>query len=246
MNTPAIRNQYGEMNTGMPKGRAIFTPGPCSRDCSRDSPSGALPATRRCYVLERVRACRVVRVCCFPGGDMPSVSGRGLFVFEDTPGMDGQLSEGSPTLPGMGDKSATVTAEPPDPRGTAELGAAASGAGDGAPPEPRDRPSGPSLSPSRAGDFLTCPLLYRFRVIDRLPEPPSPAAVRGTLVHSVLERLFDAAAADRTPDAARALMEPEWSRMLAAEPELAALFDDDGERALWLAEVSRMLDRYFT
>ena len=51
------------------------------------------------------------------------------------------------------------------------------------------RPS--ALSPSRAGDFLTCPLLYRFRVIDRLPEPPSPAAARGTLVHAVLEQLFD-------------------------------------------------------
>ena len=38
---------------------------------------------------------------------------------------------------------------------------------------------------------MTCPLLYRFRVIDRLPEPPSPAAARGTLVHAVLERLFD-------------------------------------------------------
>src|SRR5262245_19065780 len=30
-----------------------------------------------------------------------------------------------------------------------------------------------SLSPSRAGDFMTWPLLYRFRVIDCLPEPPS-------------------------------------------------------------------------
>lgn len=49
-----------------------------------------------------------------------------------------------------------------------------------------------SLSPSRAGDFMQCPLLYRFRVIDRLPEKPSPAATKGTLVHAVLERLFDA------------------------------------------------------
>lgn len=49
-----------------------------------------------------------------------------------------------------------------------------------------------SLSPSRASDFMQCPLLYRFRVIDRLPEKPSEAATRGTLVHSVLERLFDA------------------------------------------------------
>ena len=36
-----------------------------------------------------------------------------------------------------------------------------------------------------------CPLLYRFRVIDRLPAPPSHAAARGTLVHAVLERLFE-------------------------------------------------------
>ena len=48
-----------------------------------------------------------------------------------------------------------------------------------------------SLSPSRAADFLTCPLLYRFRVVDRLPEAPSQAMARGTLVHAVLERLFD-------------------------------------------------------
>src|SRR5438552_8816756 len=94
-NTPAIRNQYGEMYTGMPKGRAILTPGPGSRF----PPPGALPATRRCYVLERVRACHVVRVR--------------LVRFEDTPGMDGQVSEPSPTLPGMGDDSATVTAEAP-------------------------------------------------------------------------------------------------------------------------------------
>ena len=43
-----------------------------------------------------------------------------------------------------------------------------------------------SLSPSRASDFMTCPLLYRFRTIDRLPEKPTPDQVRGTLVHAVL------------------------------------------------------------
>jgi putative RecB family exonuclease len=60
-----------------------------------------------------------------------------------------------------------------------------------------------SLSPSRASDFMQCPLLYRFRVIDRLPEKPSEAATRGTLVHAVLERLFDAPAAERTAPRAR-------------------------------------------
>ncbi len=113
-------------------------------------------------------------------------------------------------------------------------------------PGEQDEPARPSLSPSRAGDFLTCPLLYRFRVIDRLPEPPSPAAARGTLVHAVLERLFDQPARDRTRQAAEALLEPEWSRLLAAEPELAGLFDDDATRAAWLAEAVTMLDRYFT
>ena len=56
-----------------------------------------------------------------------------------------------------------------------------------------------SLSPSRAADFKTCPLLYRFRSIDRLPERPSVEQARGTLVHAVLERLFDLPAARRTP-----------------------------------------------
>src|SRR6516162_2740231 len=62
-----------------------------------------------------------------------------------------------------------------------------------------DPPS--TLSPSRAADFMTCPLLYRFRVIDKIPEPPTSATARGTLVHTVLERLFDAPAAGRTPQA---------------------------------------------
>jgi putative RecB family exonuclease len=112
-------------------------------------------------------------------------------------------------------------------------------------------PAGPdavrprSLSPSRAGDFLTCPLLYRFRVVDRLPEPPSAAAARGTLVHAVLERLFDHPAAGRTPQAARLLLGPEWERLTEAEPELTALFDSGEQRDVWLAEAAAMLDRYF-
>ena len=103
-----------------------------------------------------------------------------------------------------------------------------------------------SLSPSRAADFMTCPLLYRFRVIDKLPEPPSPAAARGTLVHAVLERLFDEPPAGRTPVTARRLLAPQWERLAAAEPELTSLFPGEAERAVWLDEAAAMLDRYFT
>lgn len=106
-----------------------------------------------------------------------------------------------------------------------------------------------ALSPSRAGDFLTCPLLYRFRTVDRLPEPISPDATRGTVVHKVLEDLFDLPSAERTPVQARTMLEPAWEAMLAAEPELTAMFPDDregAEIAAWLASCRSALDRYFT
>jgi len=103
-----------------------------------------------------------------------------------------------------------------------------------------------ALSPSRAGDFMQCPLLYRFRVIDRLPEPPTTATARGTLVHSVLERLFDQPAAGRTPDFAQQTVLPEWEKLSESTPEIPALFADDGELQEWLGEVRASVDGYFT
>lgn len=106
-----------------------------------------------------------------------------------------------------------------------------------------------ALSPSRAGDFLSCPLLFRFRTIDKLPEPFSPDAVRGTVVHKVLEDLFDLPAVDRTPERAQAMLEPAWDRFVAEDPELAAMFPADGEGAgvvEWLTSCRAVLDRYFT
>lgn len=119
--------------------------------------------------------------------------------------------------------------------------------------EPRPETTTPSeeipvigaLSPSRAGDFMTCPLLYRFRVIDKLPEKPSPAAVRGTVVHAVLERLYDLPAAGRTPDAAAEMLVPQWERIREAEPEIAEMFGDEAELATWLDEAGTLLKRYF-
>jgi putative RecB family exonuclease len=140
--------------------------------------------------------------------------------------------------------SATVSASGPVPDARPEAAPSApdgpSAGGDAAPATIG------SLSPSRAGDFMTCPLLYRFRVIDRIPERPSPAAVRGTLVHAVLERLFDLPAADRVPDAALGLLDPEWERLREEDPELAELFGDDDAQGAWLAEAQSMLRRYFT
>jgi putative RecB family exonuclease len=106
-----------------------------------------------------------------------------------------------------------------------------------------------SLSPSRALDFKTCALLYRFRVIDKLPEPPGIDAARGTVVHGILEKLFDLPAAGRTVAAATALVEPEWDALLASDEELAALVDGEAEGAgslVGLLESTRdLLGSYF-
>jgi putative RecB family exonuclease len=118
-------------------------------------------------------------------------------------------------------------------------------------------PRRPSLSPSRAADFKTCPLLYRFRTIDRLPERKSLAAVRGTLVHAVLERLYDLPPAGRTVEAAHELIEPAWAE-LRDEPGIAELFQtaqEDGAETTpvapesvesWLASAARLVEMYFT
>ncbi|MGC5020095.1 RecB family exonuclease [Micromonospora sp. DT47] len=104
-----------------------------------------------------------------------------------------------------------------------------------------------SLSPSRAADFKTCPLLYRFRSIDRLPERPTVEQARGTLVHAVLERLFDLPAGGRTPDAAGDLVVPQWDRLVTEQPELAGLFDpgDAAGTAEFLRSAAALLEGYF-
>ncbi|WP_133828704.1 RecB family exonuclease [Actinomycetospora succinea] len=90
---------------------------------------------------------------------------------------------------------------------------------------PDEAPRPPALSPSRASDFRRCALLYRFRAVDRLPETPSPGALRGTVVHAVLERLHALEPAARRPDAARALAQdvldelgPDERAVLGGEP----------------------------
>ncbi|MET8259756.1 PD-(D/E)XK nuclease family protein [Micromonospora sp. NPDC005205] len=104
-----------------------------------------------------------------------------------------------------------------------------------------------SLSPSRAADFKTCPLLYRFRSIDRLPERTTIEQARGTLVHAVLERLFDLPATGRTPEAAGDLVAPQWDRLVTEQPELAGIFDgaEPAGPVEFLRSAAGLLQGYF-
>ncbi|WP_052172623.1 RecB family exonuclease [Nocardia sp. BMG111209] len=102
----------------------------------------------------------------------------------------------------------------------------------------------PALSPSRAKDFTLCPLKYRLRAIDRIPETPDRVLVRGTLVHSVLESLYGLPSGERVPDRAAALVEPAWQRLLADRPELATLLEP-GELPDFLDQARGLLRVYY-
>lgn len=109
------------------------------------------------------------------------------------------------------------------------------------PPAPVRRPA---LSPSRAADFKQCPLLYRFRAIDRLPEPSSTAQMRGTVVHAALEQLYALPAPERVPETAVALIAPAWDRMIAERPSLATDVDP-ALRTEMLEQARTLLSGYY-
>jgi putative RecB family exonuclease len=102
-----------------------------------------------------------------------------------------------------------------------------------------------SLSPSKVSAFTDCPLAFRLSIIDRLPEAPSAAAVKGTLVHSALERLFwDNEKGARTPEAARQALAAAWQE-LQGDAEFVGLALDADEAAAFLADAQVLIDNYF-
>ncbi|MGW5388280.1 RecB family exonuclease [Nocardia sp. NPDC003963] len=111
--------------------------------------------------------------------------------------------------------------------------------------EPASAPIRPALSPSRAADFKQCPLKYRLRTIDRIPEPPTRQAVRGTVVHAVLEDLYTLPAAERDPEHATALAEAAWARVLDERPEAAELLAGGLDVAGFLDEVRALVRTYY-
>ncbi|OKL54864.1 recombinase RecB [Bowdeniella nasicola] len=92
---------------------------------------------------------------------------------------------------------------------------------------------------------MQCPLLFRYRTVDRLPEPPSPDAAKGTLVHAVLERLYDAPPPERTVDHAVSLLPTQWEELRTRNPRIEALFATPDELATWLSEARALVENYF-
>ena len=132
-------------------------------------------------------------------------------LFDDAPYID-------PDAPGASDADAVVE--------DAAFGRPAAGAP-------------PYLSPSSTSTYQQCPRRWRFRYIERLPDPPGEAALTGTFAHRVLELLFQVSPPDRTLEQAKALAREVWPET-AANPQYEALgLDEAGARHFrwkgWLA-----------
>jgi putative RecB family exonuclease len=100
-----------------------------------------------------------------------------------------------------------------------------------------------TLSPSRASDFKHCPQLFKFRAIDRLPEPTTVYQARGTTAHLALQRLFDRPADERTPETLFDLFREAWTEVRVAEFD--GLFDSIDEERAWGLESLELLANYF-
>jgi putative RecB family exonuclease len=99
------------------------------------------------------------------------------------------------------------------------------------------------LSPSRINDFNNCPQLYKYRTIDLLPEPPSIDAERGTLIHTVLEDLFELPAPERDLKRASELLPSRWQAQIEAKPDISKLVLDE---TAWFKRAEELLGNYFT
>jgi putative RecB family exonuclease len=100
-----------------------------------------------------------------------------------------------------------------------------------------------TLSPSRASDFKTCPQLYKFRSIDRIPTVPTVYQARGTTAHLALERLFSEPASQRTPERLYDLFREAWVQLKPEEfPDLFTSLDDE---RTWGIESLQLLSDYF-
>jgi putative RecB family exonuclease len=101
-----------------------------------------------------------------------------------------------------------------------------------------------TLSPSRAGDFKTCPQLFRFRAIERLPEPATIYQARGTTSHLALQRLYDLPASERTAERLHDLFRQAWNELRGSD-EFAGLFDSIEEERNWGIDSMILLNNYF-
>jgi len=102
-----------------------------------------------------------------------------------------------------------------------------------------------SLTPSKVATFKDCALAFRFSVIEGLPEPPSPQAFKGTVVHRALELLmWEERPADRTVAAGLRMLDRAFGELVAGD-EGAALGLEGEELEEFVEDARQLVRNYF-
>jgi putative RecB family exonuclease len=94
------------------------------------------------------------------------------------------------------------------------------------------------------GTFTSCPLAFRFSYLERLPEPPSAPASKGTLVHLALQHLMWRPAEERTIEAALADLGRARGELMA-HPEFEGLPLSSDEWDKFHADAEVLVRKYF-
>ncbi len=101
-----------------------------------------------------------------------------------------------------------------------------------------------ALSPSKLSSFTSCALQFRLANIDRIPEPPTQATSRGTLVHAALEHLFTLPAEERVRAVADECVDIAYAAY-RDDPEWTDLDMDDETEAAMVAEARHLVANEF-
>lgn len=102
-----------------------------------------------------------------------------------------------------------------------------------------------TLSPSKLGRFMSCPLSFRFAYIDKLPEAPTAAQLRGTVVHRALQLLFgEAEASHRTEQAALGALDRAFKELESTD-DMTALGLSELETETFHRDARALVTKYF-
>lgn len=97
----------------------------------------------------------------------------------------------------------------------------------------------PYLSPSSAATFESCPAKWKYKYIDRRPDPSGKPALVGSFVHLVLEELCKLPPEARTLEQAKSIATSIWTVFETDEDYAALELDEADIRAFkWQAWIS--------
>jgi putative RecB family exonuclease len=101
-----------------------------------------------------------------------------------------------------------------------------------------------SISPSRMGVFLQCPLKFRIETMQKLPTGTGAAAVAGTAIHAALELLMLEEPVNRTPEVLAAHVEVALAAIKETE-DYQSLTEEELKKFGFDAFVRRVAPRAF-